>query len=79
MSLNRICGQTVARSLLRAALRSGKVAHAYLFAGPDGTGKSIAAREFAKAVNCERGVSLGDACDACNSCVRIDSGNHPDV
>ncbi|NPV71113.1 MAG: DNA polymerase III subunit delta' [Firmicutes bacterium] len=79
MALNRVCGQAVARSLLNGIVRSGKVAHAYLFCGPDGTGKSLAAREFVKAVNCEKGESPGDACDTCSSCARIESGNHPDL
>lgn len=50
---------------------------AYLFAGPAGVGKSLAAREFIKAVNCRSGV--GDACDECQSCRLIDKGQFPDM
>ncbi|MGE5541491.1 MAG: DNA polymerase III subunit delta', partial [Bacillota bacterium] len=81
MSLASLYGQVPAVSLLRGILRSGRLGHAYLFAGPDGAGKSVVAREFAKAVLCEKAGPdrVGDACDECSSCRRVAAGNHPDV
>lgn len=62
-------------------LKSGRMAHAYLFAGPKGIGKSQTALFVAKLVNCEKRISGQgiDACGQCPSCQRILSGNHPDV
>ncbi len=76
MSLASLYGQGSASFMLRSILRSGRLGHAYMFVGPDGVGKSVFAREFAKAVLCE---APEDACDGCNVCLRVDSGNHPDV
>ncbi len=76
MALADIEGQPRALEQLRAALSSGRIHHAYLFAGPPGAGKSRAARRFAQGANCERGV---DGCGACDACRRIDHGSHPDV
>jgi DNA polymerase-3 subunit delta' len=74
--------QPAAVRLLRAAVAGDRVAHAYLFAGPRGTGKGLAAREFAKLLMCAKprgkGETLGP-CDACNHCTRIDRGTHPDL
>lgn len=77
MSFERIIGQDIAVKALRNIIRHGQARGAYLFTGPDGVGKRTAAIEFAKALNCEQGD--GDACDACASCKKIDSMNHPDV
>lgn len=62
-------------------LKSGRMAHAYLFAGPKGIGKSQTALFVAKLVNCEKRILAGglDACGECPSCRRISSGSHPDV
>lgn len=83
MPWNQISGQPVAVRLLRNSLQSGRVAHAYLFHGPEGTGKRQAALNLAKALNCLAGGSLhapsDDACGKCLSCRKIDEGNHPDV
>ncbi|MGC8834714.1 MAG: ATP-binding protein [Armatimonadota bacterium] len=70
-------GQEEAVRVLRGALASGHVSHAYLFYGPPGTGKSLTADIFARAVNCE--LSGDDSCDRCSSCLRSMHGNHPDV
>jgi DNA polymerase III subunit delta' len=62
---------------LERARLAGKVAHAYLFYGPDGVGKELLAVTFAKALNC---TDAGrEPCDQCASCRKISSGNHPDV
>lgn len=71
-----VVGQEEAVRVLKGAVAGGHVAHAYLFYGPQGTGRSFVAQLFARAVNCERD---GDACDACPSCLRALHGNHPDI
>lgn len=63
--------------MLRSQIRTGRVAGAYLFAGPEGVGKRFLAINFAKALNCLKGSD--DSCDACTSCRKIDNRNHPDV
>jgi len=77
MSFDSFVGNELAIGMLRKALESQRIASAYLFHGPDGVGKSLAALDFAKALVCEGGGA--DACGACSSCRRVDSGNHPDV
>ena len=68
--------RTVAETLQRS-LKRGRLAHAYLLAGPRGTGKEAMARTLAKALNClDREL---DSCDRCDSCRRVDDGSHPDV
>ena len=71
-------GQDHVTRTLANALRSGKTAHAYLFHGPRGVGKTTAARILAKAVNCERGVS-SDPCNECATCLAINRGTSLDV
>jgi len=62
-----------------AALNSkGRLAHAYLFSGPSGIGKVATAMGLAKLVNCEAPID-GTFCDSCSSCIKINTGNHPDV
>jgi len=62
---------------LRRSLERGRLAHAYLFAGPRGSGKEAMARTLAKALNCSE--KEHDSCDHCDSCRRVDEGVHPDV
>ena len=76
-SFQEVAGQKAVVGTLRNALTSGKIAHAYLFAGPRGTGKTSMARLFAKALDCEEGV--GHQCNKCENCVAISEGSHPDV
>ncbi len=77
MSFDTFIGNKLAISMLRKALETGRIASAYLFHGPDGVGKSLAASQFAKALVCEKRKT--DACDVCSACRRVDSGSHPDV
>jgi DNA polymerase-3 subunit delta' len=77
MPFAEIIGQERAVDALRAALRRGGLHHAYLFAGPEGVGKGMAARLLAQAANCER--ADGDACGTCPPCRKIARGVHPDV
>lgn len=63
--------------MLLGARRMGRVASSYLFAGEQGIGKRFTALNFAKALNCLDPADL-DGCDKCPSCVKIDSGTHPD-
>ncbi len=69
--------QDRARSVLRRAVESGRVAHAYLFHGPDGVGKRAAALEFAQALLCEG--DAGAPCGRCIPCQKVVRGVHPDV
>ncbi len=63
-------------SILKRAVKGGRVAHAYLFAGLDGIGKRRAARELGRALNCESILEDGDSCGACPSCKGFDyAGN----
>jgi len=62
--------------LLRKALDTGNISHAYLFYGPEGVGKRRVALNFAQALNCEH--KTDDACGHCRSCRNIERGNHPD-
>ena len=66
------------RKLLTNAIESGRIAHAYLFTGARGTGKTSTARIMAKALTCERGPTP-KPCDVCPICTSIISGDDPDV
>ena len=76
-TFEEVAGQEHIVKTLRNALATGKIAHAYLFAGPRGTGKTTMAKLFAKALNCEHGI--GCQCNECKNCVAITEGSHPDV
>jgi len=67
------------RESLKNIVKSGKIPHAFLFAGPKGSGKTSAARILAKIVNCERLTVNGEPCDKCEQCTSISRGNNLDV
>lgn len=68
MTFDTVVGQMALTTTLKNAVKSGKLAHAYLFCGPRGVGKTTCARIFAKAINCERPTADGEACNECESC-----------
>ena len=67
-----VVGQRPLTTTLKNAISSGKLAHAYLFCGPRGVGKTTCARIFAKAINCLNPQDGGDACGKCESCLAFD-------
>ena len=68
MSFDTVVGQQALTTTLKNAVSSGKLAHAYLFCGPRGVGKTTCARIFAKAINCMHPTADGEACNECESC-----------
>jgi len=83
MSFDGVRYQPSAVRMLRAAVARDRMPHAYLFVGPRGVGKGLAARELAKVLFCAspRGDDADtlDPCDACDACRRADRGTHPDL
>ena len=67
-TFDTVVGQAALTTTLKNAVKSGKLAHAYLFCGPRGVGKTTCARIFAKAINCQNPTAEGEACNACESC-----------
>jgi len=77
MSFEDIKGQDEAIGLLKGDISAGRIFSSYLFTGPEGIGKALAAKKFAKAINCaDRAFA---PCERCVSCKRVDSESHPDV
>ncbi len=76
-TFEEVAGQRHIVRTLKNALEKNKIAHAYLFCGPRGTGKTTMAKLFAKALNCEEGI--GHQCNNCENCKEIIAGTHPDV
>lgn len=80
-SFENILGQPQVREFLRASVRQGRVSHAYLFTGPAGSNKTLAAYALAQAVLCPKGPAgpRGGQCGACDACSRVMRKKHPDV
>ena len=68
MTFDSVVGQSSLTTTLKNAVKSGKLAHAFLFCGPRGVGKTTCARIFAKAINCQNPSPDGEACNECESC-----------
>ncbi|MBW2733319.1 MAG: DNA polymerase III subunit delta' [Deltaproteobacteria bacterium] len=77
LTFSHIIGQRHAEECLQRAMGAAKVAHAYLFAGPEGVGKAAMARAFFCALNCDEAPNTG--CGHCESCSRAATGVHPDL
>ena len=76
-SFEEVVGQQHIVTTLKNAVKQNKIAHAYLFCGPRGTGKTSIAKLLAKAVNCSDHEHA--PCNQCESCLAIQEGNHPDI
>ena len=77
-TFDEMVGQEIISTTLKQAVASGKISHAYLFSGPRGTGKTSAAKIFAKAMNCPNQVN-GEPCNQCDICQDITKGSLEDV
>ncbi|MFW5799131.1 MAG: DNA polymerase III subunit delta' [Planctomycetota bacterium] len=78
MSLASLPGQQRLARWLGSALRQGRLGHAYLIVGPEGSGRLRIARAIARAALCHE-RKTGDSCGACPACHKVDTGNHPDL
>ncbi|MDQ3359129.1 MAG: DNA polymerase III subunit delta', partial [Actinomycetota bacterium] len=76
----QLVGQdAVSAELQHAAEHSEAMTHAWLFTGPPGSGRSVAARAFAAALQCEHHTGVGPGCGHCTACEQARDGTHPDV
>ncbi|MCT3628115.1 DNA polymerase III subunit gamma/tau, partial [Lactobacillus acidophilus] len=77
-TFDSVIGQEAITDTLKNAIKRGKVSHAFLFAGPRGTGKTSCAKIFAKALNCTN-LQDGEPCNECANCIAANEGSMPDI
>lgn len=76
---NTVVGQSHITTTLKNAIKSGQLAHAFLFCGPRGVGKTTCARILAKTINCENRTPEGEACNTCHSCQSFNEGTSMNI